>query len=762
MSGRDSASPHYQVICVCGGYGFPQGDASAARITIIGRALQAAGIGFRLLHCGPSPFAANTRRAGVHEGISFEYTTLLRRPANQIARLLVYLWGAVGLTVQLGRLWSVRRRTVVHLYVMRGPLNLYVGCLCRILGLPLVQELCEWWPGDLSNEDTRRCQVTTCSTFTRWLYSNSMFKLATGVVAISNTIEERVKERAVEVNPHLLIHRLPNIVDTERFATASFTKSSLDQSVPHFVYCGTWMVDVLFILRAFALLRHSGYRARLTIIGRYAEAQSTIVLEYARERGLLPDDLVLAGYVDDRTLEACYKTAAALLMPLRQDDRSLTRLPNKMGEYLASGRPVVTCAIGDLTNFLIDNVNAYLGEPGNERDFADKMVAVLEHPDRAEQIGAAGQRVALAHLDYRGHVNQLARFFVNCIEPGKQRRYKPTPIGKRGRAIRESRNCLCGLLALGIIASGRVRRAKKRALSGEVVTAIYFHKPNKRLFGQCVHWLTKSGYHFISASDLLDILYRGQAPPKGAVWLSFDDGCKELLEDVISPILLQKIPVTLFIPAGIIQGDGRFPWLHKKTPVKLPSAPRDSLTVDELIQVASYPPVAVGCHTMSHALTCDLTEDEARFELGESKRTLESWTGSEVKYFAYPEGRFDHRERLLLKEFGYALAATTKNAFVAPETDPYLLPRFSVADDIYFPEAICNMVGAWRPVIDSILGFLGNLRRILKPWRRFRETEGLHKNDDPPELQRLTGLLTYFLNRLKRLRTKTKITRLKR
>ena len=727
MSGRDSASPHYQVICVCGGYGFPQGDASAARITIIGRAVQAAGIGFRLLHCGPSPVTANTRRTGVHEGISFEYTTLLRRPSNRAARLLVYMWGAVGLTVRLGRLRAVRSRTAVHLYVMSGPLNLYVGCLCRILGLPLVQELCEWLPGDLSSEDAVRCKVAPCSTFTRWLYRKPMFKLATGVVAISNTIEKRVRERAVDVNPDLLIHRLPNVVDAERFATASITMSGLDQSVPHFVYCGTWMVDVFFILRAFALVKLSGYRAKLTIIGRYAEAQSTLVHKYASDRGLSPDDLLLAGYVDDHTLEACYKTAAALLMPLGQDDRSLTRLPNKMGEYLASGRPVVTSEIGDLTNFLIDNVNAYLGEPSNERDFASKMIAVLEDPDRAEQIGAAGRQVAFAHLDYRKHANELARFFVNCIKQGKERRFKSAPASKRRRALLASRNCLCGLLALGIIASGRVRRAKKRALSGEVVTAIYFHKPNKRLFAQCVRWLTKNGYHFISASDLLDILYRDKKPPNGAVWLSFDDGCKEIIENVISPALLQQIPVMLFIPTGIVQGDGRFPWLHKNTSVKLSSGVRDSVTADELIYVASYPHVAIGSHTVSHAIISELTEEETRVELGQSKRTLESWTGEEVNCFAYPEGRSDHRERLLLKEFGYALAATTKNAFVAPETDPYLLPRFSVADDISCPEAICNMVGVWRPVIDPILGFLRRSRRIPEPLREFRETEHLQK-----------------------------------
>jgi peptidoglycan/xylan/chitin deacetylase (PgdA/CDA1 family) len=335
--------------------------------------------------------------------------------------------------------------------------------------------------------------------------------------------------------------------------------------------------------------------------------------------------------------------------------------------------------------------------------------------------------VALAHLDYRRHAGELVRFFVNCIEQGKERRFKPTPISKRRRALLASRNCLCGMLALGVIASGRVRRAKKRALSGEVVTAIYFHKPNKRLFAQCVRWLTKNGYHFISASDLLDILYRDKTSPKGAVWLSFDDGCKEILENVISPTLSQQIPVMLFIPTGIVQGDGRFPWLHKKASVTSASGPRNSLTADELIHVASYPHVAVGSHTVSHANTNDLTEVEARVELGKSKRTLESWTGAEVKCFAYPEGRFDQRERLLLKEFGYTLAATTQNAFVAPETDPYLLPRFSVADDIFFPEAICNMVGVWRPVIDPILVFIGHLRRIPEPWRRFRETEHLEK-----------------------------------
>jgi peptidoglycan/xylan/chitin deacetylase (PgdA/CDA1 family) len=109
------------------------------------------------------------------------------------------------------------------------------------------------------------------------------------------------------------------------------------------------------------------------------------------------------------------------------------------------------------------------------------------------------------------------------------------------------------------------------------------------------------------------------------------------------------------------------------------------------------------------------------YELAESKRVLESWTGKSVVSFAYPEGRFDGRESSLLLKCGYELAATTEAAFVTQESDPYLVPRFHVGDNISFPEAICNMVGVWHPTIDPIINvvthwfsFIDSLRQPYK------------------------------------------------
>lgn len=697
MNGIDPARKHLselEVICVCGGYGYPLGNASAARITMVGKALQAAGFSFYLLHCGPSPMAINTASLGVYDGIPFEYTTSVRRPDNPVARVLTYLRGAIGLTIRLARLWPVRRSRLVYLYVMDGPLSLYVGVLCRLLGLPVVQELCEWFPG-----------VPGCSRFTKWFYNKPIFELATGVLVISRFIERCVAGRQEAVNPRLLIHRLPAVVDVERFSQPAPAEDGSLESVPTFVYCGTWLNDISFLIEAFALVQRSGYVCKLKLVGGSLDQYAPTILESAAQRGLSPDDIILTGCVDDHTLEVSYRSAVALLMPLWDDDRSVARIPNKMPEYLASGRPVVAGNIGDLTEILTDGVNAYLAEPGNEREFADRMIAVLENPGRATQIGASGRESCVAHLDYRAHVVGLAEFFGSCFDPrdrGSVSRRSGPP-----RLVRTSRNGLCALLSLALIVSGRVRRARRTALSGNVITAIYFHKPTKPLFERCIDWLTKSGYVFISADDVFDCLYRDKAPPAGAVWISFDDGCRELLTNVLPVIRERNIPVTLFIPTGIVEGRGLFPWQDGKGE----NRQRDAITLDQLKEIAAYPQVTIAGHTVNHTVTAGLADEKVWFELSESKRSLEFWTGAEVRYFAYPVGQADGREPDILSILGYRLAFTTATSFVTAESDPYMVPRFSVADEISFPEAICNMVGVWRPVIDPIIQFVERWHR---------------------------------------------------
>jgi glycosyltransferase involved in cell wall biosynthesis len=402
----------YQVICVCRGCGFPYGAGDPPRIIYVGKALQKAGIGFRVLHCGPSAIAANKATSGVHDGIRYDYTTFTtRRPTNRILRYLLYAWGMAVLIGRLVALFPERRRTSVYIYIQSGPIGVLAAAVSRILGISVVQEVNEWWPGTGAPDASR---------FTDWLYRGPMFSLSTGTLVISTLIEERVRAAAHRLKRPLIIQRTPILVDMADFHPMQPAVAQPNENIPQFVWCGgvaAYPQDIDFMIRALARVVQSGVRCKLTIVGGAREDARRRVLEYARSCNVA-ESVVLTGFIDDDQLDALYQSSAALLLPLFDDDRSRTRMPTKLGGYLASGTPVITCNVGDLAHLLSHKQNAYIGPPGDERAFAENMCSVLRDRVAAREIGAAGRHLCEAEIHYEVHSARLADFFSACIKFG--------------------------------------------------------------------------------------------------------------------------------------------------------------------------------------------------------------------------------------------------------------------------------------------------------------------------------------------------------
>jgi glycosyltransferase involved in cell wall biosynthesis len=120
------------------------------------------------------------------------------------------------------------------------------------------------------------------------------------------------------------------------------------------------------------------------------------------------DDRVrVPGYVPRNELFALYGEASALLIPLFADVRSTARFPTKIGEYLASARPVVTTAVGEASRYFHDGVNGFVCGPGDAEAYGDKIVEALQDPARAAQIGREGRRLAETAFDYRQYSRTL-------------------------------------------------------------------------------------------------------------------------------------------------------------------------------------------------------------------------------------------------------------------------------------------------------------------------------------------------------------------
>ncbi|WP_232539908.1 polysaccharide deacetylase family protein [Azohydromonas aeria] len=92
----------------------------------------------------------------------------------------------------------------------------------------------------------------------------------------------------------------------------------------------------------------------------------------------------------------------------------------------------------------------------------------------------------------------------------------------------------------------------------------------------------------------------------------------------------------------------------------------------------------IGAHTVSHPILAGLGAEQARAEVGLSKRQLESVLGEPVQLFAYPNGKwsqdFDAQAVEIVQEQGFDAAFTTEWGSADASTNPYLIPRFTPWD----------------------------------------------------------------------------------
>jgi glycosyltransferase involved in cell wall biosynthesis len=106
-----------------------------------------------------------------------------------------------------------------------------------------------------------------------------------------------------------------------------------------------------------------------------------------------------------------YCNASALLIPLRPTPQDEARFPHKIGEYLASARPMITTAFGEINHYdFIDGETALVADDYNVDSFAEKMRYILEHPEKSKEIGIKGRQMGLDNFDYSKHGQKLMNF----------------------------------------------------------------------------------------------------------------------------------------------------------------------------------------------------------------------------------------------------------------------------------------------------------------------------------------------------------------
>ena len=252
--------------------------------------------------------------------------------------------------------------------------NLRAVRKARKAGLRIVREINEW---PLSVTWKEGC-------FKRWIEVNVLPKFFDGAICISDVLVDFWRKHGRRNTPIL---KLPMTVDVEAIANIS---PSSNGDIPYICYAGglTEAKDGIETLKkAYGIVKRKYPQVELKLL-----------------RDLPHDEAV-----------AVMKGAACLVLARPDSLQARAGFPTKLGEYLATGRPVVVTRTGEIDRFLVDGESAYLAEPGNIEDIARQICAVFADAGKAERIGVAGRDVALREFDLRVHGKEVQEWLKQFI-----------------------------------------------------------------------------------------------------------------------------------------------------------------------------------------------------------------------------------------------------------------------------------------------------------------------------------------------------------
>ena len=135
----------------------------------------------------------------------------------------------------------------------------------------------------------------------------------------------------------------------------------------------------------------------------------------------LKSHIIELGFVAKKTLPGILSAADVLVQPGKPGPFNDFRLPSKLPEFLASGRPVIL-PNSNIGTELRDEIDALLLRTGAPEEIAKLCARVFEDSELARRLGKSGRAYAKQHFDLGINSQKLAAFYAEIlsrqVQPG--------------------------------------------------------------------------------------------------------------------------------------------------------------------------------------------------------------------------------------------------------------------------------------------------------------------------------------------------------
>jgi len=232
----------------------------------------------------------------------------------------------------------------------------------------------------------------------------SISSYCNGVIALSFYLKKHMEDI---VKNRVPVFYFPITVNMNNFYSATPVEK---QKIKLF-YGGSFghKDGVLLLLQVFERLATKFNNVDLILTGKPPKAGMKEVEDFLQNTSF-KDRIHYLGYLNDKEYYETMRQCDVFLATRINSEYANAGFPFKLGEMLATGKPVVTTKVGDINKYLTHKVNAMVVEPGSFDEIYNAIEFLILNPESQVKIGLLGKEVAEENFDAHKKASDLKKF----------------------------------------------------------------------------------------------------------------------------------------------------------------------------------------------------------------------------------------------------------------------------------------------------------------------------------------------------------------
>jgi glycosyltransferase involved in cell wall biosynthesis len=230
-----------------------------------------------------------------------------------------------------------------------------------------------------------------------------------GMIGISQHLYKQIQKVTKDKIPSCLI---PITVNLRYFNKKTATNGIADTEKIKIFYGGSFgqKDGLIYLIQAFDEVNTVYPDVELILTGLGNKQDMDNILEQV-EKCANKKNILYKGFLDTATYYTLLNECDIFCMTRVNSKFANAGFPFKLGEFLASGKAVVATSVGDVPNYLFNDINALLIQPDSVDEIIDALIILIENPEKRETLGIQARKTAERCFDSDSIGVKLLSFF---------------------------------------------------------------------------------------------------------------------------------------------------------------------------------------------------------------------------------------------------------------------------------------------------------------------------------------------------------------